>query len=81
VVVHSEAKRLANRENGRKEHVAKQVLGKPQATDADLKKVADSQRRERVDMVATLNDLASNPASACGDDAGDTIGPGNEEPR
>jgi hypothetical protein len=57
------------------------VLGEPQARDADLKKVEESQRRERVEMVATLDDIGSDAASACGEGAGETIRPGSPEPR
>jgi hypothetical protein len=57
------------------------VLGKPQVREADLNKVEESQRHERVEIVAILDAVASDPASACGDNSGEPIQPGSLEPR
>jgi hypothetical protein len=57
------------------------VLQEPRASEADLKKVQQSQRRERVEMVATLDAIVSQGVSTCGDEAPGTMPFGIQESR
>src|SRR5271166_2058435 len=54
------------------------VIREGQPTDADVKKVGELQRRERVEMVAILDEIVSDVSSICSDNAGDTVGPGKK---
>jgi hypothetical protein len=42
------------------------VFNDPRATEADMQKVEDLQRRERVETAATLDGIVSDTMSACG---------------
>jgi hypothetical protein len=56
------------------------VLGETRPTNAELKKLAELQRRERVEMVATLNEVGSDVTSTCSNNPGATVGPGRKVP-
>lgn len=61
------------------------VFSEPHASDADMKarmkKVEESQRRERVELIAILDRVGMDARSACGESAGDMTLPESEAPR
>ncbi len=58
------------------------VFSEPHASDADMKahmkKVEESQRRERVELIAVLDRFGMDARSACGESAEDMTLPGSE---